>query len=74
MTIFPKATTVDTSNLQTVELIHVYFLFYNITSIRGFTSMLTFFCSNTRMLWLLSIAPKRSPVRIILFILKIFNN
>ena len=37
MKIFPKVTTVDTNNIHTGELIHMYFAFYNVTSIRGFT-------------------------------------
>ena len=46
----PKGTTVDTTNLQPGELIHMDFDFYNMTSIRGFTSMLTVVCENNRMI------------------------
>ena len=69
MTTFPKGTTVDTGNLQPGELIHMEFDFYNVTSIRGFTSMLTVVCANTRILWVLPTASKLAPVRIIRFIL-----
>ena len=41
MTTLPKRTTVDTSNLQPGELIHMNFALYNVTYIRGFTYMLT---------------------------------
>ena len=50
------------------------FDFYKVTFIRGFTSMLTVVCPETRMLWVLSTAPKISPVRIILFVLKTLTN
>ena len=36
----PKGTTVDTTNLQPVELIHMDFALYNVTSVLGFMSML----------------------------------
>ena len=72
MTTLSKGTTVDTSNIQLGELIHMDFAFYNVTSIRGFTSILTFVCTNTIMLWVFS--PKQSPVCIICFILKTLKN
>ena len=50
------------------------FSFYNVTSIHNFTSMLTVACENNLMLWVLSTAPKISPVRIILFVLKTLTN
>ena len=50
------------------------FLFYNVTSIRGFTSMLTFVCAKTRMLWVFPTAYKRALVSIILLILTTLNN
>ena len=70
----PKGTTFDTTNLQPGELIHVYFTFYNVTYIRGFTSMLTIFCERTRMIWVLPTVSKLSPVCIIRFILTTLNN
>ena len=50
-TTFPKGTTVDTSNLKPGELIHMEFSLYNVTSICGFTSMITVVCAKTIMLW-----------------------
>ena len=50
------------------------FAFYNVNSIRGFTSMLTVFCENTRMLWVFPTVSKRSPGRIIRFILTKLKN
>ena len=50
------------------------FDFYNVTSICGLTSMITFVCAKTRMIWLLLTASKLSPVRIIPLIITILNN
>ena len=36
-----KGTTDDISNLKPVELVHMEFLFYNVTSICGFTLLFT---------------------------------
>ena len=74
MTTINKVTTVDTSNLRPGELIHMDFSFYNVTSIRGFTSMLIAVYPNNRMLWVLTVASKRAPVRIIHFIMKTLIN
>ena len=41
MKLFPKGKTVDTTNLQPVELINKNFVLYNVTYIRGFERMLT---------------------------------
>ena len=65
MTTINKGTTVDTSNLQPGELVHMEFEFYHVTSICGFTSMLTVVYANNIMLWILPISPKRAPIRII---------
>ena len=64
-----KGTTVDTSNLQPGELIHMEFVFYNVTSIHGFTSMITPVCAKTGMIWVFPTAPKIAPVCIIRFTL-----
>ena len=74
MTTFPKGKTVDTTNLQSVELIHVYLVFYNMTSVLGFTSMLNILCENTIIIWLFTTASKVYPVRVIFCILTTFNN
>ena len=69
-----KGTTVDISNLQPGELIHMDFDFYNVTSIRGFTSMLIVVCAKTKMIWVFQTACKISYVRIIRFILTTLIN
>ena len=74
MTTINKITTVETSNLQPGKRFHMEFAFYNITSIRGFTSMLTVVCAQTRMLWVLPTASKIAPVCIICFIPKTLIN
>ena len=74
MTVSPKGTTVDTSNLQPGELIHVDFDFNNVIYIHGFTSVLTVVCAKTIIIWVLPIATKQAPVCIISFIIKTFNN
>ena len=74
MTNFNKGKTVNTSNLQPGELIHMDFDFYNVTYIHGFISMLTVVCANTRMLWVLPTASKRAPVHIVCFIMTTLMN
>ena len=74
LTNYPQGTTVDTSNLQPGELIHMELYFYNVTFISVFTSMLTVVCAKTRMLWVLPTESKQAPVNIIRFILTKFNN
>ena len=69
MTTFPKVTTVDKNNLQPGELIHVDFAYYNVTSIRGFTSIITVVCAKTIILWVLPTESNQAPVHIICFIL-----
>ena len=49
MTTFPISTTVDTYTLQPGEIIHMYFVFYDVTSIRGFNSILTILFAKTIM-------------------------
>ena len=67
-----KVTTVDTSNLQPGELVHMVFAFYSLASIRGFASMLIVVCAKTRMIWVFPTVSKRAPVFIIPFILTTF--
>ena len=70
----PKGTTIHTNNLQPGEIIHMDFDFYNVTPIRGFTSMITVVCAKTLMIWVFHNASKRDPVHIIFFILTTFKN
>ena len=51
MKIFPKGTNVGTTHLQSGAVIRMYLAFYNVTSIRGFTSMITTVCANIIMIW-----------------------
>ena len=69
-----KGTTVDTTNIQPVEIIHMDLDFYNVTSIHGLTSILTVVYGNTIMLWIFITASKQALDRIISFILKTFKN
>ena len=57
MTTFPKGTTVYTSNLKQGELIHMYFAFYNLTSIHVLTSILTVVSENTITIWVILLHP-----------------
>ena len=52
----------------------MYFAFYNVTSIHGFTSMVTVICEKNRILWVFPTASKISPSHIIGFILTTLNN
>ena len=74
MTTLPKGTTVDTKNLQPVELIHTQFAYYNVTSIQGFNSILNVVCENTIIIWVFTTASKRVSFIIIHFILTTPNN
>ena len=74
MSTINKGKTVETSKLQPGELVLTEFAFYNVTSIRGFTSMLTVVYAKTRMLWVFPTASKRVHVRIICFILATLMN
>ena len=74
MNTLPKGKTVDAANLQPGELIHIYFDFYNMTSIRGLTSVLTVVYERTRMLWVFNTESKIPPFRTIHFILKTSKN
>ena len=65
MTTLTKLKTVDTIRIQPGELIHMDFSFYNVTSVHGFTSMITVVCSNTRTLYVFTTASKQAHVRII---------
>ena len=60
MTTINKGTTVDTIKIQPRELIHIDFAFNNKTYICDFTSMLTVFCENNRMLWVFTMVSKIS--------------
>ena len=74
MTASPKVSTVDTNNLQPGEHIHMDFSFCNVTSIRGFTSMITVVCENIIMIWLFPTSSKQTHVPIICCVLTTLKN
>ena len=49
----PKGATVDTTNLTQEEILHMDPDLYNVTIIRGFTSILTVVFAKITMLWIL---------------------
>ena len=69
-----KVTIVKTTKLQPLELIQIELSFYNVNCIQCFTSMITVVCEDTIMIWIFTNSNKRSPVIIILFILKTLRN
>ena len=74
MTTINKGGGVDTSNIQPVELVYMDFVFYNVTSIHVFISIITVVCEKNRTLWVFSNASKIAHVCIIIFILKKLMN
>ena len=56
ITTFPHGTNVETTNFPTGELIHMYLIFYNVNSIRGFNYMLTEVCEKTRIIFVFTTA------------------
>ena len=74
MKIFLKGKTVDTTKLQLVGILHPDFEFYNITSIYGFVSIITFVCAKTRIIWSFFSASKQSPVITVRFIPATLDN
>ena len=74
MTTYPKGKSVETTNLQPGELIHMEFVSYNVTSLRVFPYIITVVCTKTTMLWISPTEYKLDPFSIIIFILTTFNN
>ena len=64
MKMLSKSKTVVTTNLQLGELIHMVFEYYNVTSIRGFTSIITVVFPKTIIILVFTTASKRSSVRL----------
>ena len=60
---------VDTSTLEPGQMFHADFTFYNIKSIRGFTSSLTIIDAKTRRVWVFCTPNKRPPIDIMCFFL-----
>ncbi len=65
----PKGRTLDTSTLPRGALLHIDFAFWDVTSLRGFTSMLCIIDAQTRMLWVFCTASKGPPIHIIDYLL-----
>lgn len=61
--------TTDTTNLKPGELLHIDFMFPNILSIRGFTSILIIVDAKTRKLWIFCTPNKTPPIDTIRFFL-----
>ena len=74
MKFLPRVTTVDTTNLQQGELIHMESSFYNVTYIQGPTSMLNIVLKKTIMLWIFINKSKQDPVRTTWFIITTLKN
>ena len=70
----PNGTTFYTSNLQPGEIIHMDFVFYNVTSIIGLNYILTIVCANNIILWVFHNTSRQSPGRIIHFFLTTLKN
>ena len=69
-----KAKPFDTTNLETVGLLHIYSALYTVNSILRFTFIFTVVCSKTIMLWVFLTKYKISSVRIVLFVLTTLYN
>ncbi len=63
----------STDHLSKGEYLHLDFAFWDIPSIRHFTSMLVIVDAKTRMLWLFCTASKRAPMHIIVYFLNIMQ-
>jgi hypothetical protein len=62
---FCKGKTSSTDNLTPGELLHTDFAFWDITSRRMCTDVLTIIYAKTRMLWLFCTSSKKPPVHIL---------
>jgi len=61
----PKATTTSTVLTHRGQLLHMDFSFWSITSVRGFTSLLSIIDGKERFLWNFPTASKRPPLFIV---------
>jgi len=59
----PKGKTLSTDHLTPGELLHIDYSFWDLPSIRGFTSMLLIIDAKTRMLWLFCSRTKRENTK-----------
>lgn len=58
----PRGITQSTDSILPGALLHMYFKFYNVVSIRGFTSVFTIIDAKTRKLWCFPGPDKRPPI------------
>ncbi len=65
-----KGKTTNTDKLKPAELLHIDFKFFDKTSIRGFTSILTIVDARTRKLWVFPGPDKRPPIAKLEFFVK----
>ena len=61
--------TIDTSTYLPGQVIHINFVFYDITSIRGFNSYLLIIDARTRKVWIFCTSSKRPPIDIMRYFL-----
>jgi hypothetical protein len=69
----PKGPTTSTSHLSPGQLLHIDFGFRDITSHRGFSSMLLIIDAKTCMLWIFCTANKRAPIKILSYFFSIMK-
>ena len=64
-----KGKTIDTSDLEPGNMLHIDITFFDITSFRGFNSSLNIIDAKSRKLWGFLSSAKRTPLRIIKYFL-----
>jgi hypothetical protein len=69
----PKAKFTETNLTRRGQLLHIDFSFWNVCSIRGFTSLLSVIDGKDRMLWNFPTASKRVPLSILDFLFTMLN-
>jgi hypothetical protein len=69
----PKGSTMPTTHLAKGEYLHLDYAFWDIPSIRNFTSMLVIVDAKTRMLWLYCTSSKRASLHIIIYFFNILS-
>ncbi len=70
----PKAQITSVTLTKRGQLLHVDFSFWNLVSIRGFTSLLSVIGGKDRMLWNFPTASKRCPLQILDYLFAMLQN